>query len=313
VAAEPGDARAWRLLAQTLYWMGERARAEAAYASALARHPQDPDIRYDYARMLAETGDRTGARRLLGPLRDVPAWRAEAAALLGTIAYWDGDFAGAARLFDEALRADPSHAETARLRREIPQASAGWLKVGGEYWRDDQPLERGSAIVEAGRFLTPVTPIAARFDGRRFVAGAAGAGNVIWVWSPHVAYEYWDLYYPGDGFVDWAATGVLNFGPIAQWSRWWTFDEIFGSKYERLAAFGRPVMIAEFGSLAVGGDRAGWYRAAMEALPDRYPAVRALLFFEVAGDQTVTYQKVNWTIADDADVLAAVEPLIRRP
>jgi beta-mannanase len=44
---------------------------------------------------------------------------------------------------------------------------------------------------------------------------AAGAGNVIWVWSPHVAYEYWDLYYPGDEFVDWAATGVLNFGPIA--------------------------------------------------------------------------------------------------
>jgi hypothetical protein len=142
---------------------------------------------------------------------------------------------------------------------------------------------------------------------------AAGAGNVIWVWSPHVAYEYWDLYYPGDGFVDWAATGVLNFGPIAQWSKWWTFDEIFGSKYERLAAFGRPLMIAEFGSLAVGGDRAEWYRSALEALPARYPAVRALLFFEVGSDQTVTYQKVDWTIADDADVVAAIESLIPNP
>jgi Flp pilus assembly protein TadD len=171
VAAEPGDAGAWRLLAQTLYWMGQRARAEAAYASALARHPRDPGIRYDYARMLAETGDRKGARRLLEPLRDVPAWRAEAAALLGTIAYWEGDFAGAARLFDEALRADPSHAEAARLRREIRQASAPWLKLGGLFWRDDQPLDRGGAIVEAGRFLTPVTPVAARFDGRRYVPG----------------------------------------------------------------------------------------------------------------------------------------------
>jgi hypothetical protein len=51
----------------------------------------------------------------------------------------------------------------------------------------------------------------------------AGAGNVLWVWSPHVAYEYWDLYFPGDDVVDWVATGVLNFGPIAQWSKWWSF------------------------------------------------------------------------------------------
>ena len=38
----------------------------------------------------------------------------------------------------------------------------------------------------------------------------AGANKVIWVWSPHVAYEYWDLYYPGDEYVDWVATGVLR-------------------------------------------------------------------------------------------------------
>ena len=135
---------------------------------------------------------------------------------------------------------------------------------------------------------------------------AAGATNVLWVWSPHVAYEYWDLYYPGDAYVDWVATGVLNFGPIAQWSRWWSVAEIFGTKYERLASFGKPVMIAEFGSLAVGGDRAEWYRQALDSLPQRYPAVRALLFFQVRGDQTVTYQKVDWSFADDSAVVAAV-------
>ncbi|MGK2962149.1 MAG: glycoside hydrolase family 26 protein [Gemmatimonadaceae bacterium] len=135
---------------------------------------------------------------------------------------------------------------------------------------------------------------------------AAGATNVIWVWSPHVAYEYWDLYYPGAGTVDWVATGVLNFGPIAQWSRWWTFDEIFGTKYQTLAAFGKPVMIAEFGSLAVGGDRAVWYTDALSDLPASYPAVKSLLFFETGSDQTVTYQKVDWRIAADTTVAAAV-------
>lgn len=135
---------------------------------------------------------------------------------------------------------------------------------------------------------------------------AAGATNVVWVWSPHVAYEYWDLYYPGDRYVDWVATGVLNFGPIAQWSKWWTVAEIFGTKYERLASFGKPVMIAELGSLAVGGDRAQWYREALADLPKRYPAVKAVLFFQVRDDQTVTYQKVDWTFVDDSLVAAAV-------
>jgi hypothetical protein len=134
----------------------------------------------------------------------------------------------------------------------------------------------------------------------------AGATNVLWVWSPHVAYEYWDLYYPGDAYVDWVATGVLNFGPIAQWSRWWSVAEIFGTKYERLASFGKPVMIAEFGSLAVGGDRAAWYRDALASMPVKYPAVRALVFFQARDDQTVTYQRVDWTFTSDSLVTQAV-------
>jgi hypothetical protein len=140
---------------------------------------------------------------------------------------------------------------------------------------------------------------------------AAGARNVIWVWSPHVAYKYWELYYPGTGTVDWVATGVLNFGPIAQWSDWWSFDEIFGTKYPMLASFGKPVMVAELGSLAVGGNRAEWYRSALDRLPSRYPAVKSLLFFETEGDQTVTYQKVDWRVASDSVTLRAVAKAIR--
>ena len=139
----------------------------------------------------------------------------------------------------------------------------------------------------------------------------AGATNVVWVWSPHVAYEYWDLYYPGDAYVDWVATGVLNFGPIAQWSKWWTFAEIFGQKYERLASFAKPIMIAELGSLAVGGDREAWYRDAIESIPREYPAVRAVLFFHARDDQTVTYQKVDWTIVGDSALAAAVRQSLR--
>ena len=65
-------------------------------------------------------------------------------------------------------------------------------------------------------------------------------------------------------------------------------------------------LVAEFGSLAVGGNRAEWYQNALSTLPTKYPAVKALLFFETGTDQTVTYQKVDWRIATDSIVAAAV-------
>ena len=138
----------------------------------------------------------------------------------------------------------------------------------------------------------------------------AGAVKVIWVWSPHVAYDWWDLYYPGADSVDWVATGVLNYGPIARWSRWWTFAEIFGTHYEKLAAFGKPVMIAELGSLRVGGDRAEWFREALTNLPARFPAVKSVLLFAASDDQTVTAQKVEWSFRDDETTLTAVRDAI---
>jgi hypothetical protein len=153
-------------------------------------------------------------------------------------------------------------------------------------------------------FIAAWRRVVARFRG-------AGARNVIWVWSPHVAHQYWDLYYPGAEFVDWTATGALNFGPVAQWSQWWSFAEIFGTKYQRLAQYGKPIMIAEFGSLEVGGDRQGWYRAALQSLPTAYPAVRALLFFNAVSDQTVTYQKVDWSFLDDHAVTETIATAIR--
>lgn len=139
---------------------------------------------------------------------------------------------------------------------------------------------------------------------------AAGADNVLWAWSPHVAYEgYWS-FWPGEEHVDWVATGALNYGTAAVWSEWYTFDQIFGRHYDELHRVGKPILIAEFGSLAVGGDRVEWYRDALAELPRLYPAVRAVLFFEVATDATVTPKALDWSIARDAEVVRAVRAAI---
>lgn len=131
--------------------------------------------------------------------------------------------------------------------------------------------------------------------------------NVLWVWAPHLAYGKFRDFYPGDGYVDWIATGTLNYGTVAPWSQWWTFDEIFAKYYEELATYHKPIMLAEFGSLAVGGDRAKWYAEALYDFPTKYPAVKALIFFHNRKDATTTFQTLNWYIKDEPAVAKAIK------
>ena len=140
---------------------------------------------------------------------------------------------------------------------------------------------------------------------------AAGATNVVWIWSPHLAYEGFEWFYPGAEYVDWLATGALNYGTVAYWSQWWTFDEIFGQRYAAFAAYDKPIMIAEFGTLAVGGDRVAWYDDALSDLQEKYPGVKALLFFHVAADRTVTYQSLDWSFVGDSAVVGVVREALR--
>ncbi len=134
----------------------------------------------------------------------------------------------------------------------------------------------------------------------------ANVGNVLWVWSPHIAYGSFDAYYPGHDYVDWIGLGTLNYGTVASWSRWWSFDEIFGTHYPELARFGKPILLSEFGSLAVGGDRAEWYRSAFCAIPQKYPAVKAILFFHFNEDNTLTYQMLDWYFKEDSSIIAGI-------
>jgi hypothetical protein len=134
--------------------------------------------------------------------------------------------------------------------------------------------------------------------------------NVFWVWSPHPAYGWFDAYYPGTEFVDWVGVGALNYGTVAYWSKWWTFDEIFGQHYEQLSSFNKPIMISEFGCLAVGGDRLHWYEYALRQISEKYTKVRAVLFFNYSTDLTTTQQPLDWSIHNDPDIIKSVSEII---
>jgi beta-mannanase len=126
------------------------------------------------------------------------------------------------------------------------------------------------------------------------------------VWSPHIAYDDFNDYYPGDDVVDWVGATVLNYGNVAFWSEWWTFDDIFTRKYDRLAAHQKPIMLAEMGTLMAGGERAPWFEQALTRLPKRLPRVKAVVFFHDRTDATITYQALNWSFDDDPEVIKAV-------
>jgi hypothetical protein len=136
----------------------------------------------------------------------------------------------------------------------------------------------------AGAGTTPATYrtfwrcVRRRFD-------AAGASNARWVWSPNVSYNgSWPLadLYPGDGMVDWVALDGYNWGNSPSGFGWTSFNEVFGASLAEVRALApkKPVMIAEIATAESGGDKGGWIRRAFfETLPERYPEVKAVVWF----------------------------------
>jgi hypothetical protein len=134
--------------------------------------------------------------------------------------------------------------------------------------------------------------------------------NVVWVWSPHPAYKMYNEYYPGDDYVDWVGVGALNYGTVALWSKWWSFDEIFGDYYNQLSTFNKPIVITEFGSLAVGGERYMWYEKALSDLPGKYPMLKSILFYNNDNDNTTLNKSLVWSLNSDTLTINAVKRTI---
>ncbi|HEY5610947.1 MAG TPA: glycosyl hydrolase [Thermoanaerobaculia bacterium] len=144
----------------------------------------------------------------------------------------------------------------------------------------------------------------------RTIFQQANANNVIWVWSPHVSMPWFEFYYPGDEWVDWIGCGALNYGDVAAWSRWWSFEQIFEKAYPTLARFKKPIVIAEFGTIESGGDPAEWYAEAFGALQTKYSGVRAVVFFHQRRDTTVTKTPLDWSFVDEPRAVKVVREVV---
>ncbi len=95
----------------------------------------------------------------------------------------------------------------------------------------------------------------------------AGAQNVIWIWNPNCdsfPNFNWNnemMYYPGDKYVDIVGLTAYNTGTYyaSTGEKWQEFDELYeGLYYEYCAKFEQPLMITEFSSASMGGDKNQW-------------------------------------------------------
>ncbi len=102
---------------------------------------------------------------------------------------------------------------------------------------------------------------------------ARGVDNVIWVWNPHdvslpaFKWNHYLAYYPGDAYVDVVGLTGYNNGTYFPGERWREFAEIYPALHDDYANhFDKPLMITEFSSNSVGGDKAAWINAMFDGI-----------------------------------------------
>lgn len=120
---------------------------------------------------------------------------------------------------------------------------------------------------------------------------AAGAVNVVWVWSVSGSSLAVDplQYYPGNGNVDWVGMDDYDVNDTG-------FAGTFSSLYTELAPLGRPMMIAESGAL--GNEQEAFFNSSTSVLESQFPSVAAFLYYD-----SISYipgQNEDWRIVPSA-------------
>jgi len=138
------------------------------------------------------------------------------------------------------------------------------------------------------------------------VFAAAGATNVVWVWSPNhvsVPNTTWNAaanYYPGDGYVDWVGIDGYN----RDRTHWHSFATIFSPLYAQFASR-KPIMIGETASVegTSATQKARWIAEARRAMKTKFPAIGAFVWFDT------TKQGFDWRFDSSAPSRAAFRAL----
>lgn len=136
---------------------------------------------------------------------------------------------------------------------------------------------------------------------------AAGANQVIWVFDVEGSHDdnRINAAYPGDAYVDWLGLNPYNWASGDQ--PWMPLVEIARPTYYVLAGLNstKPIMFGEWGSVEdKGGDKAGWLREAAQQLPETFPRLKAVVYFNQRDPDDAS---VNWPLESSRASLDAAK------
>ncbi|HCA78516.1 MAG TPA: hypothetical protein DEP53_02160 [Bacteroidetes bacterium] len=162
----------------------------------------------------------------------------------------------------------------------------------------------------------------AKADGpERFIASfrrvrrlfdSVGVTNVSWIWCPNngsAPAEPWNQpenFYPGDDVVDWIGLDGYNWGTSQTWSGWVSFYDTFKDIYSKFTSLSKPMMIGEFASAEVGGDKGKWIRDAYLFNKLIFPRVKAITWFNIN-------KETDWRINSTGSALSGYQAAISDP
>lgn len=224
----------------------------------------------------------------------------------------------------------PTHANTVVTRGATPLISWepwGGLDASGTHDAYVQSYARavknwnGSVYLRVGHEMN--LNLFPWSDPTKFIAGwrrmvdtfrAEGATNAKFVWCPNVTYGgYFPMkeYFPGSNYVDWLCLDGYNFGTNRR-SGWETFDQLFGYSINQITALapGKPLMIGEFSSAEQGGSKADWITNAFGTAIKKYPAIRAVVWFN---ENYASHGQADWRLETSQSAIDAYRRAMTDP
>lgn len=109
--------------------------------------------------------------------------------------------------------------------------------------------------------------------------------HVIWVWNPNGRsfpnFKFNDeaLYYPGNQYVDVVGLTGYNTGTYYMGEKWQSFAQIYDPVYQKaVQLFHKPLMITEFASSSVGGDKGEWINRMFKQI-SKYEKIKVAIWW----------------------------------
>jgi tetratricopeptide (TPR) repeat protein len=146
----PGNIWVLRMLAETLFRTKDYEKSALVYEEALRRHPDDFDVKYEYAILLFEMGKYQYTRDLLIVYTDNNPENPGAESLLGITNYYLGNFKEADEHLQKSLALNPTDNRTKDIYRQVSHIVKPWLKTDVTFTDDSQPMKQWIPALQGG-------------------------------------------------------------------------------------------------------------------------------------------------------------------